>query len=143
MVEISTIILLCLGICYVALSLAPMALAHRKVSVQMFVDKLKIKGLYGRNIPYSKIKEIKLTSTLPQHLSRKRATSFNGIRKGLFRDEDDHHIYLHLDKDYSLPLVEILETDDTRTYFSVDSREENRRVFNHIESDLRRLGSYN
>ncbi len=137
--ETSSIILLCLGICYVGISLVPMALAHRKVSVKMLRDKIKIQGLYGRYIPYSQIKEIKLTSTLPLHLSRKRATSFNGIRKGLYRDDEDDHIYFYLDKDYRLPLIEIIEADDTRTIFSVDSREENRRVFNRIESDLRRL----
>jgi hypothetical protein len=105
----------------------------------MHKDNIQIKGPHGRVIPYSKIKEITLTSTLPQQLSIKRAISFNGNRKGLFRDDIENNIYLYLDKDFSVPLIAITETDNTRTFLALESREENRRVFNKLVSDKRRL----
>ena len=134
--KLSITVLVTFGFLFLGFSLLPMALSHKNVKVAIQEQSVKIKSLYGRSIEYSNIKEVALASKLPSSLRRKKAISVNGIRKGLYSNNENDIIYIYLDRNYSLPFVKVVELDSSLTYFSIGTNQENKNMQTLIKNQI-------
>ena len=95
---------------------------------------LVIKGLYGTNISYRNIKEIELTSNLPDIKSRSNGFAAGYTRLGNFITQDDSHIMLFTHSDSCF--IRIVTKKDEVYYLSCQDSDETVKVFKEIKKHL-------
>lgn len=97
-------------------------------------NEIEISGLYGTEIPLSKIESIQLCHSLPQIAIRTNGFSFGTTRVGYFRTVGDEKICLFTHSNDIF--ICITQREGTTIYLSAKTEEETRQLFTKLQESL-------
>ena len=97
-------------------------------------DKISMEGMYGEQIAFKEIDEIKLVDRLPEITKKTNGFAVGAVRKGHFKTEGGEKVKLMLNGD-QVPLIYIRKKDATVLYFSSNTAD-NQKLFQVLENEL-------
>jgi hypothetical protein len=109
---------------------------YKEPKVIIDTNAFKLKGLYGVNLPFTKIAEADtiVWSKLPAISIRTNGISLNKVNRGKFRTTDGEKIHLSIHRGVS-PVIRIVENDGSVYYINRKNAAETRQIFNKLKTN--------
>ena len=104
---------------------------YKEPKVQADANALKLKGLYGINLPFTEIAEADtiVWSKMPAISIRTNGISLNKVNRGKFRTVDGKKVHLSIHRGVS-PVIRIATKDGSVYYINRKNATETRKIYN-------------